>query len=196
MGAIRTTSDQESWLSFVSTYEPMLKQWLRGDDVPAHLIPDVIGDVYLKLVDHLPDFAYDQRRSFRGWLRTVAQNAAIDMLKRAHQRYEVVVDFNDSKQSIRFSDRMRPNQSEALEQFVESAHDRMNLANQIVKRVRARINKKTWQAFYLTEVEEQSCEHVALKLKMTAGGVYVARFRVRNYLQKEAENLSSDGMPK
>ena len=196
MGAIRTTSDQASWMSFVATYEPMLKQWLRADGVPVHVIPDVISDVYLKLVNHLPDFVYDKRRSFRGWLRTIAQHAAVDMQKRAHQRYEVVVDFHDPNESFRFSDRMRRSQNEGLDQFVESMNDRMSLANQVVKRVRARIDKKTWKAFYLTEVVGHTCEYAALKLKMKEGSVYVARFRVRNYLQKEAESLTSDGMPK
>jgi len=196
MGAIRTTSDQASWTSFVATYEPMLKQWLQADGVPVPVIPDVIGDVYLKLINHLPDFVYDKRRSFRGWLRTVAQNAATDMLKRGHQRYEVVVDFQDPVQSFRFSNRIRRSQNDALDQFVDSIQDRMTLANQVVERVKARIDKKTWQAFYLTEVEGQTCEYAALKLKMKEGSVYVARFRVRNYLQKEAERITSDGMPK
>lgn len=193
LGAVGSTDNQAGWNRFVKIYEPMLHRWLRFRGVPEHLIVDVVGDVFLKLVGQMPHFVYDQCGTFRGWLRTVVENAAADAEKRAYRRYEKIVDFQNSAVSARFS--ARSQDEEPLDELVEKMEFRLLAANSVVNRVKKRISDKTWQAFYLTEVEGKSCEDVAIQLKMKPGSVYVARFRVRNYLRTEAEKLQyeSDG---
>ena len=190
IGALRSTNDYQSWSRFVAIYEPMLHRWLRCRGLPEFLIPDVVGDVYVKLVGHMPNFLYDERRSFRGWLRTVAENAASDAEKRAWNRFEKTVDFQDSAIAARCSSQLFRRANDELDGFVEEMEERMQVANSVVRKVKGRINAKTWQAFYLTEVEGNSCEDAALKLRMKPGSVYVARFRVKNYLREEAEAIT------
>ena len=190
LGAVGSTDNQGAWNRFVKIYEPMLHRWLRFRGVPEHLIVDVVGDVFLKLVGHMPHFVYDQCGTFRGWLRTVVENAAADVEKRAYRRYEKIVDFQNTEVSARCSIRLQD--EEPLDEFVERMEFRLLLANSVVSRVMKRISSKTWQAFYLTEVEGNSCEDVAIKLKMKPGSVYVARFRVRNYLRTEAEKMQGE----
>ncbi len=191
LGAVGSSDNQADWNRFVKIYEPMLHRWLRFRGVPDHMIVDVVGDVFLKLVGHMPHFVYDQCGTFRGWLRTVVENAATDVEKRAYRRYEKIVDFQNPAVSARCSLRLQQDE-EPLEEFVEKMEFRLLAANSVVNRVKRRINGKTWQAFYLTEVEGNSCEDVAVTLKMRPGSVYVARFRVRNYLRTEAEKMQSE----
>ncbi len=190
--ALSSNEDQLSWQRFVSTYEPMLHRWLRLRGIPEHLIPDVVGDVYLKLVGQMSSFVYDNHKSFRGWLRTVVENAAADIQKRAHRRYEFLVDFQSSAISSRCFDGMHRLSQEPLDEFVDEIECRLRIANAIVRRVKGRVSPKTWKAFYMTEIEGCSCEDVALKLRMTSSSVYVARFRVKKQLVNEAEKLSQD----
>lgn len=189
--ALSSKEDQLSWQRFVSTYEPMLHRWLRLRGLPEHLIPDVVGDVYLKLVGQMSSFVYDQRRSFRGWLRTVAENAATDVQKRAHRRYEFLVDFKSPAIASRCIDDFQRLAQEPLDEFVDEMDNRLRIANAIVRRVKAKISPNTWKAFYLTEIEGNSCEDVAMKLRMKSSSVYVARFRVKKQLANEAEKLLS-----
>lgn len=170
----------------------MLHRWLRLRGLPEHLIPDVVGDVYLKLVGQMSSFVYDNHQSFRGWLRTVVENAATDSQKRAYKRYEFLVDFQSPAISSRCFDDMQRLSRQPLDEFVDEIECRLRIANAIVRRVKGKISPKTWKAFYLTEIEGNSCEDVALKLRMTSSSVYVARFRVKKQLVNEAEKLSQD----
>jgi len=77
--ALARSGDEESWNRFVVIYEPMLHRRLRVRELTGHLIPDVVGDVYLKLVGQIPDFVYHMFKSLRIWLRTVFENAAFDV---------------------------------------------------------------------------------------------------------------------
>ena len=192
LSAIRVTQDNDSWVRFVKTYEPLLTNWLRARGVPDFVIPDVLSEVYVKLIDHLSVFIYDSSKSFRGWLRTVAENAAADMKKRAWNRYEHSVDFSRFERNQSVCRQSDPRQDEMLDAFLDQAERRLRLANIIVDRVKARVSAKTWEAFYLTEIEEKSCADAALKLNMKEGSVYVARFRVRNSLQKEGEKFAAE----
>jgi len=187
LDAVGSCSDQISWHRFIAVYEPMLHRWLRIRGFPEHLVLDVIGDVYLKLVHHMPSFVYNRHRSFRGWLRTVVENAAADSEKRAFRRYETLVDFQSATVENTHSQRLHQQDDRDLDEFVDEIDDRMRIASAVVKRVKKRVGRKTWQAFYLTEVEGNSCEDVALKLRMKPGSVYVYRFRVKNFLRAEAE---------
>lgn len=188
IAAVRATDDRASWNRFVAKYEPMLHRWLQSRGVRESVIPDVVGKIYLKLVENLPTFVYYKSMSFRGWLRTVARNAACDVEKRVHNRYEVTFDFQSSAIAARYAEQARRDADDPLDEFVDSLSERMQLANRIVRRVKARIDSKTWKAFYLTEVEGLSCEAAARKLRIKESSLYVYRFRVKKLLREEAEN--------
>ena len=66
--------DQLAWARFVDLYTPLLFHWARRTGLPEADAADLIQDVFGVLVRKLPEFAYDEQRSFRGWLRTVLLN--------------------------------------------------------------------------------------------------------------------------
>ena len=73
--------DQSAWSAFVDRYGPQIHAWClrwRLQDADAQ---DVTQNVLLKLVRHLPDFAYDPSRSFRGWLRTLTAHSWSDFIR-------------------------------------------------------------------------------------------------------------------
>jgi RNA polymerase sigma-70 factor, ECF subfamily len=80
---IRQSTDAGAWVSFVRLYAPLLSRWARStgpDDTGA---ADLVQDVFTVLVQKLPTFQYDSRRSFRGWLRVILVNRWRE-LKRKH----------------------------------------------------------------------------------------------------------------
>ena len=50
-------------------------------------------------------------------------------------------------------------------------------------RVQASVSPNTWQAFYLTHIENQPIEAVASQLGMSVGNVYICRSRMLSRLR-------------
>src|SRR4051794_22774844 len=71
---LRQPADQTAWGRFVDLYTPLLYYWARRRGLPSAEAADLVQDVFLVLVQKLPEFRYDRDKSFRNWLRTVMLN--------------------------------------------------------------------------------------------------------------------------
>jgi RNA polymerase sigma-70 factor (ECF subfamily) len=71
----------------------------------------------------------------------------------------------------------QPMQDEWIkEELVRS--QRQELFRWAADRVRSSVKEGTWRAFWLTAVDDQPVEDVAMELGITVGAVYIARSRV------------------
>src|SRR5262245_16796872 len=66
--------DPEAWPHFVRLYTPVLLAWARRLGLGAEDAADLCQDVFARVFQALPGFAYDPSRRFRGWLWTVLLN--------------------------------------------------------------------------------------------------------------------------
>src|SRR5262245_37406044 len=71
---LRQPDQDDAWPRFVQLYTPLLYSWSRRLGLQEPDAADLVQDVLLHLVRKLPEFTYDQNRSFRGWLRVVVLN--------------------------------------------------------------------------------------------------------------------------
>src|SRR5687767_3559476 len=71
---LRRPSDEAAWRQFVDLYTPLLCHWGRRAGLQDSDLADLVQDVFTTLVCVLPEFQYDARKSFRGWLKTVLMN--------------------------------------------------------------------------------------------------------------------------
>src|SRR4051794_7807567 len=62
------------WERFVGLYTPLLYSWTRRLNVPPQDTADLLQDLFTCLLEQLPSFAYDPKRSFRAWMRTLLVN--------------------------------------------------------------------------------------------------------------------------
>jgi RNA polymerase sigma-70 factor (ECF subfamily) len=58
------------------------------------------------------------------------------------------------------------------------------------EKIRNSFQPKSWQAFWLTAVENQPAEQVARELGISRGAVYIARSRVMARLREKVQNHS------
>jgi RNA polymerase sigma-70 factor (ECF subfamily) len=72
-----------------------------------------------------------------------------------------------------------------LQQLDNNLTDELRQAEEITRDVRARVEPRTWEAFWLTAIEKASGRDVAAKLGMTLGAVYTAKRRVGQMLRSE-----------
>src|SRR5262245_62778586 len=78
----RGPADQTAWAEFVDRYGRKIYGWCRQWGLQDSDAQDVTQMVLARLADKMRAFAYDPTRSFRGWLRTLAQHAWSDFVER------------------------------------------------------------------------------------------------------------------
>ncbi|MCA9128674.1 MAG: sigma-70 family RNA polymerase sigma factor [Planctomycetales bacterium] len=168
------------WSQFLEKYEPMLLDWARQMGLGEQAAAEVLSDVYCKLLEHLPVFIYDPKRSFRGWLRRVQQNAVTDLKRR---RIRKPMHFSTDLVSACAA----PEQIEVDSQFSEALSQLVEQAQRVSQLVQSRVASKTWQAFTRTAIDGASPNDVAAELGMSLTSVYVARNRVLTKLRAFAD---------
>ena len=78
---IRDVSDSEAWGQFLERYTPRIYAWCRRYQLQESDASDITQEVLTKLIKAMQSFEYDASRgSFRGWLKTVTNNAIRDFL--------------------------------------------------------------------------------------------------------------------
>ena len=175
-------NDEVAWARFVALYGSKIRGWCRRWGLQDADSEDVTQDVLLRLAQKLGAFNYDPSRSFRGWLRTVTQNALADFLAARKRQCSGSGDdaVLEQLQSV-----------QARDDLIEHLKDQFD--SEIVAlacaRARARVETQTWEAFRLTAYEGCSGDDVAKRLGMTRATVFKAKSRVLEFLREEIKQL-------
>ena len=184
MALRRDPGDQAAWAAFVDRYGPQIHAWCRRWKLQEADAQDVTQMVLVKLVRHLPSFAYDPSRSFRGWLRTLTARSWNDLL-------------GDQVRGIRGSadaavaDLLNTVEARVdLVRHLEETFDR-ELLELAAEDVRRRVESHTWEAFRLTAIEGVAAAEVAARLGIRIATVYRARHVVQAMLRRAVAALES-----
>ncbi len=165
---------QPDWDRFVRLYTPMLFRWARRAGLGGPDAEDLVQDVLGALVEVLPRFDYDGRKSFRAWLYTVTVNRYRTLIRsqavRARAEREVVA-------------RRPPRDGFTREDY------RTELVGRALPLIQAEFDEKVWRAFELQAILDQAPAAVAAQLGMSVNAVYLAKSRVLKRLRKELEGL-------
>lgn len=183
---LRELDDREAWNEFVERYTPRIYGWCRRYRLQESDAADVTQEVLGKLVKVIRSFEYDPRRgSFRGWLKTVTNNAVRDFMAdlSGPDRGSGDTRIGDVLAAIQDSGAISE-LTAALEEEAERT-----LLREAEERVRLRVQPHTWDAYWLLATEGLSAAEVAVRLSMPVAEVYVAKSRVVKSLREEVERL-------
>jgi RNA polymerase sigma-70 factor (ECF subfamily) len=178
----RDPTNEAAWSEFVGHYGPKIMGWCHKWNLQDADAQDVTQNVLLKLAEKMRDFRYDPGRSFRAWLKTVAQHACSDFLD---SRRRPGLGSGDSRIGKLIDDTAA---REDLVKHLEQEFDR-EILEAAMNRVRLRVAPQTWQAFWLTAWEGLAGAEAALRIPMQVAQVYVAKRRVQKMLQEEVARL-------
>lgn len=185
---VRELEDREAWNSFVATYAPHVFAWCRRHSLQESDAADVTQQVLTKLVRTMRSFRYDpQRGSFRGWLKTVTQNAIRDLVADCRRQGRGTGDTQACRALAEICDEEA---STELEQRITSQYEQ-ELLREAESRVKDRVQPKTWDAYHQSAIGQQTPQSVAEELAMPVSEVYVAKSRVIRMLREEVERLDS-----
>ena len=183
---LRDPSDQEAWAEFVEIYRPVIWRLARAkglQDADAHdLLQQVLLNVSRSVDQWQPD---GERARFRTWLKRVAENAVWNALSRRRP------DRGSGDSAIQAMLALQPDVSDADTALLRLEH-RREVFRWAARQIRPEFQPSTWDAFWLTAVEDWDVERVAGHLGKNAGAIYAARSRVMRRLQQKVADYEEE----
>src|SRR5437588_2804409 len=169
---------QDAWSRFVQLYTPLLFYWCQRAGLQEQDAADLVQEVFVVLLHKLPEFTYDQHKSFRGWLRTVTLNKWHDQCRRRGL-------------PIQTGDQTDLDQlpgTNGLDAFWDAEY-RQHLVGRALQIMRADFQPATWKACWEHIVNDRPAAEVAAELGVRVDSVYAATSRVLRRLRQELEGL-------
>ena len=181
---LRHADDAVAWQEFVEIYQPLVFRLARSRGLQEADALDTTQEVMARVAKAINRWDPDpDRGSFRGWISRITRNLVIEFL-RSKNRQPLTSDDSTIDQLIQST----PGPSLETELF-DLEHERQLFAC-AAEKVRGSFQPKSWQAFWLTAVENRTPDDVAEELGMTKGAVYIARSRVMAKLKQKVVQLS------
>lgn len=130
---LRQPENSGSWERFTGLYTPILFVWAQRLGLQEPDAADLIQEVFMTVLEKLPEFHSKRVGSFRKWLHTVMIN-----LRRAQLRKRKLAVAADAA----VADVAEPEQVDILEETEYRRH----LANRALHLMQSEFSRKTWQA--------------------------------------------------
>lgn len=179
---VRDPSNQTAWREFVEIYAPVILRLARFKGLQTADAEDMVQQVLISVAGAIERRPHDpQRARFRTWLNRVAENAILNAITRARP------DQGTGRTDI----------VNMLAQHAASAEDSAMLKHErkqqafvwAADRIRPEFNAQTWDAFWATAVEGETCESVADRLDKNIGSIYAARSRIMRRLKEKVADF-------
>jgi RNA polymerase sigma-70 factor (ECF subfamily) len=166
----------ERWHSFVLVYSPLLRFWIRQDNVKPDFVDDVLQETLKSAYTGIQQFQWKSGSgTFRGWLRTIVKRRSVDHFRSQPKN-------QTASQSVLECIQVPEQKDPATMEGEEKAL--MHLKARALEVVRQSTSEKSWQMFWLSVVEGQTTQEIANRFKVTTAGVRMAKARVLNRLRE------------
>lgn len=175
---LRQPAEEAAWERFVDLYTPLLYHWARRLGLQQSDAADLVQDVFVELVQKLPDFTYQAHKRFRGWLWTILVNKWRERGRRLAAR---------SAEAGAAGLVLAPT-PDATEE-IDEAEYRMYLVDRALQLMRAEFQPTTWRACWEYIVAGRPAAEVAAELGVTINAVYLAKSRVLRRLRQELAGI-------
>ena len=134
---------------------------------------DLTQEVLVRVANSVRNWDPNRRQgTFRGWLSRITRNLVVDFLRSNSRKI----------QSTEFVDDV----AEGAESELYDLELRKQAFAWASAKVKGTFRETTWQAFWLTAIQQQSVAEAAKATGLTVGAVYVARSRVMARLRQVA----------
>ena len=167
-----------AWEQFVSIYTPLIFYWARKTGLGQTDASDLVQEALTQVFRKLPEFRYDNSRSFRGWLRTVTLNKYRELHRRKSSRLATA------------SESMLENLAPVS--VAESTWDIDYARLLVAKSMEGMQNDfapETWRALKMVMGNNASVDDAAEQTGVSVWTIYSARARLMKRLREELAGL-------
>jgi RNA polymerase sigma-70 factor (ECF subfamily) len=171
----------QAWDEFARLYQPVvyrlaMRRGFQHADA-EELVQEVMFAVARAVEGWVPDRELGR---FRDWLHRIARNLMINFLtRRKHQVW------GTGKSDMQQMLEAKSGTEAAITQMFE-VEIRREAFCWAAKAVQKDVKENTWQAFWLSTIDDLPATEVARQLGMSVGSVYIARSRVMARLRRAA----------
>ena len=180
---LRDHQNASAWQEFTDLYTPVIRKTALRMGLQVADVENVVQEVLLAVSQSIDQWlANPLRGSFRGWLSRIAKNKTLDLLTRKATRPE-------SGPSREWD--AIPAALSSLSSYWDQEY-RWELFVRVAKHVREAVAEATWQAFWLSTIENRPIADVARQLGVRQGVVYLSRCRVLDRIRKLVKQWESE----
>jgi RNA polymerase sigma-70 factor (ECF subfamily) len=180
---LRDHQNASAWQEFTDLYTPVIRKTALRTGLQVADVENVVQEVLLAVSQSIDQWlANPLRGSFRGWLSRIAKNKTLDLLTRKATRPE-------SGPSREWD--AIPAALSSLSSYWDQEY-RWELFVRVAKHVREAVAEATWQAFWLSTIENRPIADVARQLGVRQGVVYLSRCRVLDRIRKLVKQWESE----
>ncbi len=169
---LQDAEDMAAWDEFAAIYGPVVFNVATSRGFQAADAENLVQEVFMAVASSISSWLErENRSSFRAWLLRITRNAAVDMLTQKATRS---LGRDGSEAQFHLANLPAPSE---LSSALDLEYERM-VFQWASAQVRESVAARTWQAFWLTSIEELSVEAAAAQLNTRPGNIYFARSRV------------------
>jgi len=169
--------DSDAWSRLVTTFGPIVYRWCRASSVPMSDAADVVQEVFATVARGIGDFERQKEKgSFRSWLATITRRRTADYFRRAAKAQAAT---GGTDAMLRLAQH-----AESLDSTINESNVQSAISQQLLGQVRAEFEPTTWDAFWLTTIEEKPASEVAALTGLSRASVYQARSRILRRLRQ------------
>ena len=169
--------DEGAWRRLLDLYVPLVFSWCRRAGLQSEDCADIMQEVFRSVLGGIAGFRYvSPTDTFRGWLRTITRNKIRD-----HFRHRAAEPIGTGGTSAHQRSREIPELEPAIS---PTAGPVVGLIHRGADLIRAEFDERTWQAFWLTAVENHAGSETAELLGMSPGAVRQAKYKVLRRLRQ------------
>lgn len=181
LGRLGRADEPDAWDRFVRLYSAGIYTWVRGQGLRHDDAADIVQEVFVVLVQKLPEFRHQGGKSFRGWLWAITRNKCREW---ARQRGSALVPAASGASLDEVA-------GKADEPFWEGEF-RRHLIGQIASVIEADYPTEVWRAFWEHVVSGKPAARVAAELGINLWAVYTAKAQIIARLHEEFADLVVD----
>jgi RNA polymerase sigma-70 factor (ECF subfamily) len=170
----------QAWEEFARLYQPVVYRLARRRGFQHADAEELVQEVMLAVARAVERWVPDRERGrFRDWLHRIARNLMVNFLtRRKHQVW------GTGKTDMQQLLEVECDAESAVSQKFEVEY-RREAFRAAARQVQQDVKESTWQAFWLSTIDDLPAAEVARQLGMSIGSVYIARSRVMARLRRE-----------
>ena len=183
---VRDLADHAAWHEFVEIYRPVILRLARRKGMQEADAEDVAQQVLVAVAKAVERREHDPRRAkFRTWLGRVAHNAILNALTRGKPD-------RGSGDSALLAVLNGHKAHTGPDSDLLKLEHRREVFRWAARHVRNEFQQTTWDAFWLTAVEQRAVEEVSEELEKNRGAIYAARSRVMRRIQEKVAEYQQE----
>lgn len=192
LSRLKDWNDQEGWREFFNTYWKLIYGVAVRAGLTEAEAQDVVQETIVSVAKTMPSFKYDPANcSFKTSLQHLTRRRIVDQFRKRSPADAADQRHAEERSAIEALEQSADGAGAELETIWEEEWQ-ANLLEAALNKIKARVDSKQYQMFYLYVIKKLPIREVARTLEVNAGQVYLAKHRISALVRVEVRKLERE----